>query len=134
MDRSTRQKINKGTLAVNNTLDKLEFYIHIMCVCVCVCVCSVFGHSVMSDSLWPHGLQPDRLLCPWNFPGKNTRACCHFLLRGIFPTQGSNLCLLHFLHWQADSLPLAPPGKPCIYRCIHLYIHTHINVKHYICI
>ena len=34
---------------------------------------------------------------------------CHFLLQRIFPTQGSNLCLLH---WQADSLPLAPPGKP----------------------
>ena len=37
---------------------------------------------------------------------------CHFLLQGIFPTQGSNLCLLHLLHWQVDPLPLAPPGKP----------------------
>ena len=32
--------------------------------------------------------------------------------RRIFPTQGSNPRLLHLLHWQADSLPLAPPGKP----------------------
>ena len=45
-------------------------------------------------------------------PGKNTGASCHALLQGIFPTQGSNLCLLCFLHWQAGSLPLAPPGKP----------------------
>ena len=30
----------------------------------------------------------------------------------IFPTQGSNLCLLCFLHWQVGSLPLAPPEKP----------------------
>ena len=37
---------------------------------------------------------------------------CHFHLQGIFPTQGSNLRLLHLLHWQASSLPLAPPGKP----------------------
>ena len=37
---------------------------------------------------------------------------CHFLLPGIFPTKGSNPHLLHLLHWQADSLPLAPPGKP----------------------
>ena len=40
---------------------------------------------------------------------------CHALLQGIFPTQGSNLQLLHLLHlllWQADSLPLAPPRKP----------------------
>ena len=31
---------------------------------------------------------PARLLCPWNFPGKNTGTDCHFLLQGIFPTQG----------------------------------------------
>ena len=35
-----------------------------------------------------------------------------FLLQGIFPSQGSNLCLLCPLHWQQDSLPPAPPGKP----------------------
>ena len=37
---------------------------------------------------------------------------CHALLQGLFLTQGSNLHLLHLLHWQAGSLPLAPPGKP----------------------
>ena len=37
---------------------------------------------------------------------------CHFLFQGIFPTQGSNLCLLHLLHWQADSLPLSHLGIP----------------------
>ena len=36
-----------------------------------------------------------------------------FLLQGIFPAQGSNLHLLHLLHWQVGSLPLAPPGKTC---------------------
>ena len=36
-----------------------------------------------------------RLLCPWDSPGKNTGEGCHFLLQGIFPTQGSNLCLPH---------------------------------------
>ena len=44
----------------------------------------------MSNSLGPHGLQPSRVLCPWNSPGKNTRVGCHFLLQGIFPTRGSN--------------------------------------------
>ena len=34
--------------------------------------------------------QPSRLLCPWDFSGKNTGLGCHFLLQGIFPTQGSN--------------------------------------------
>ena len=36
----------------------------------------------MLDSLRPHGLQPTRLLCPWDFPGKNTGVGCHFLLQG----------------------------------------------------
>ena len=49
---------------------------------------------VMSLSLWPHGL-PTRCLCPWNSLGKNTGVGCHFLLQGIFPTQGSNPGLLH---------------------------------------
>ena len=53
-----------------------------------------------------------RLLCPWNFPGKDTEVGCHFLLQGIFPTQGSNPCLSCILHKQTDSLPLVPPGKP----------------------
>ena len=36
--------------------------------------------SVMSDSSQPHGLQPTRLLCPWDFPGKSTGVGCHCLL------------------------------------------------------
>ena len=51
----------------------------------------VFSCSVVSDSLRPHALLgPSRLLCPWDFLGKNTGVGCHFLLQGIFPTQGSN--------------------------------------------
>ena len=41
----------------------------------------------MSDSLRPHGLMPTRLLCPCDFPGKNTGVGHHFLLQGIFLTQ-----------------------------------------------
>ena len=55
----------------------------------------------------PYGLQPTRLLYPWDFPGKNTRVGCHAFLQGIFPTQGLNPCLLRLLHWQSSSLPLA---------------------------
>ena len=36
-----------------------------------------------------------RLLCPWDYLGKNIGVNCHFLLQGIFLTQGWNLCLLH---------------------------------------
>ena len=79
-------------------------------VCVCVCVC-VYGVcvcvcSVVSDTLRPQGLQLARLLCPWNFPGKNTGVGCYFLLQGIFPTQGSNPHLLRLLQWQMGSVGL----------------------------
>ena len=51
--------------------------------------------SVVSDSFLPHGLQPTRLLHPWDFPGKSTGVGCHFLLQKIFPTQGLNPGLPH---------------------------------------
>ena len=65
----------------------------------------------MSDSLWPHGLSPARLLCPWAFPDKNTGVGCHFLLWGIFLTQGSNWRLLH---WQMIFVPLSHQGSPYV--------------------
>ena len=70
-----------------------------------------------SDSFRPHGLQPTRLLCPWDFPGNSTRVDCHFLLGGIFLTQRLNLGLLHcrqmFYHLSHQGSPnflvLSPP-------------------------
>ena len=37
--------------------------------------------------LWPHGLKPIRILCPQDFPSKNTGVGCYFLLRGIYPPE-----------------------------------------------
>ena len=48
------------------------------------------SHSVVSDSLRPHGIYS-----PWNFPGQNTGVGSLSLLQGIFPTQGSNPGLPH---------------------------------------
>ena len=53
------------------------------------------SHSVMSESLQLHGLQPAWLLCPWNSPGKNTEAGSHSLLQRIVSIKGWNLGLLH---------------------------------------
>ena len=54
-------------------------------------LCKLHGHSVCAESfsciLWTAAA---RLLCPWDFPGKNTAVGCHFLLQGIFLTQGWN--------------------------------------------
>ena len=58
--------------------------------------------------LQPHGLQPTMLLCPWDYPGKSTGVGCHFLLQGIFLTQGLNRvpCLA------GRFFTTEPPGKP----------------------
>ena len=53
-------------------------------------------------------MQPTRVLCPWDFPDKNTGVGCHFLLYGIFPTQESNLSPA----LQVDSLPAEPLAMP----------------------
>ena len=50
-----------------------------------------------------------RLLSPGDFPGKNTGVDCHFLHQGIFLTQGSNLCLLH---WRQILSPLSHQRSP----------------------
>ena len=47
-----------------------------------------------------------------DFAGNSTGVGCHFLLQGSFLTQGSNLCLLWLLRWQADALPLSHLGSP----------------------
>ena len=73
--------------------------------------------------LWPHVLQPARLLCPWDSPGKNTWMGCHALLQGVFLTQGSDPCLLH-CRWVSclasgfftTEPPAVKKGSPFFFR------------------
>ena len=51
------------------------------------CVCALSG-SAVSSSLWPHGLQPARLLCSWDSPGKNTISGLPFPPLGYLPDPG----------------------------------------------
>ena len=66
----------RGLSKIDMFLDLIHVS-HLLLSCFFVCV----GCSVVSDSLQLHGLEPARLLCPWNSPGKNTGVGCHFLLR-----------------------------------------------------
>ena len=98
------------------------------CMCVCVCAC-LWACSVMFDSLWPHRLQPTRLLCTWNFPGKNTEwvaifssrqlkwadgkvcsICLSYLPRSSKAGQPGHLCFLHVI-------PYPPKGPPLPKEC-----------------
>ena len=66
----------------------------------------MFSRSVMSHSLWPRALWPAKLLCQWDFSGKNTGVGCPFLLQGMFLTQRFKPCLLHcryILYYQETS-------------------------------
>ena len=89
-----------------------ENSVNIVCVCVCLRM-HALSLSIVSDSCDPRD---------YNLPGSSVHeifqaripewVACHFLLQGLFPTQESNQYLLHFLLWQAASLPLHDVGSP----------------------
>ena len=76
------------------------------------------------------------ILCPWNFPSKNTGVGCHFLLQGIIPTQRSNPSLAS-PELAGRFFTTAPPGKPlelhtsltknCLYHTSNIYNAVHVT-------
>ena len=80
--------------------------------CMCVLAKSLLSCLPLCDPMDP--MEPTRLLCPWNYPGKNSGEGSHSLVQGTFPTQGSNLHLLWLLHcrqiiyhWATKEVPLS---------------------------
>ena len=65
------------------------------CMCVCIHIKLVLVAESCPTLCDAVDRSPTRLLCPWDLPGKNTGVGCHFLLQGIFPTQGVNPGLLY---------------------------------------
>ena len=88
---------------------------------------SMLHHSVVSDSLWPHGLGATRLLCPWNFPGKNTGVGGQALLKGII----SCLYLIQFSSVSQSCPTLcnpmnrSTPGLPVHHQLLE-FTQTHV--------
>ena len=81
-----------GSLLKDENYCLAAFFLQLYCLLRCSLL---FRHSAPSDSLRAHGLQPARLPGLWDSPGKNTGVGCHFLLQGIFSTQGLSPGLLH---------------------------------------
>ena len=75
----------------SSLFEEVIFFPTFVLICLSCLSPSFLVCAVSSDSL-----QPTRLLCPWDSPGKNTAAGCHLLLQGIFSVQGLNP---HLLHW-----------------------------------
>ena len=73
-----------------------------------------WSRSVVSNSSRPHGLQPTRLLHPWDFPGKSTGVGCHCLLRSM-PTQCQN-------NMKIDSWAAPKWGQ---LSCFHFLLYGH---------
>ena len=73
------------------------------CTCAQLCPALCNPMDCSPSDLSVHGI----------FPARNTGVRCHFLLQGIFLTQGSHLCLLH---WQAGLHLLCHLGS-LVYKC-----------------
>ena len=110
----------------------LTYYLHVCFTCVSICM---YAHAQLCRTLWPHGLWPARLFCPWNFPGNNTGVGCHFLLQEIFLSRDRT--------WSPVSpasasrfFTTAPPRKPINqlyinnnYRIFAEYYNWNIAIK-----
>ena len=104
---SWQSKHSKTVSSMSYTKMFKEFIVSIIHVIlenrenVCGCVCSIA--SVLPTSLWPYGLQPTRLLCPWDLQARILEWVAISFSRGIFQTQGLNRCLQHYRqildHW-----------------------------------
>ena len=95
-------------------------------------IVNISNHVYVLSHVWlfvTHGLEPTRLLCQWNSPGKDTGVGCHFLFQGMFLTQG----------WSPHHLPPSPALLGgffttwatwdaliyhIIYPCKHTYTHV----------
>ena len=91
-----------------------------LCNCNC-CFCCLVAKLCLS-LLWPYGLPPARLICPWNILCKNTGGGWHFLLQGIFSTQGRTCisCIGRQIlyHWATREAPAT---------IIHYYNNQSLN-------
>ena len=100
--RTSRNKIrNTYTHIQTHTYAKTMIVLWLKETLVCVRI-QLRGHVQLFATPWTVAHQ-----APWSmeFSRQECWSGCHFLLQGIFPTQGSNPHLLHLLHWHVDSVP-----------------------------
>ena len=102
------QRPNMNVLLLLRLTFFLQSTTEVFCLSVLPCCACVLSCARLFATLWAiHSL-----LCPWDSPGKNTGASCHFLLQGIFLTQESNPYLLSLLHFRQMLYLLSHRGSP----------------------
>ena len=98
----------------------------LVCVCVCVCVC-VYMHSVVSESLWPHGLQHARPPCPSPTPGAYSNSClssrwCHPAISSPVVPFSSRLPSFPASRSFPNSWLLTSGGQRIVRYCITMFV------------
>ena len=100
----------------------------------------------MCNSLRHFGLQPTRLLCPWDSPGKDPGVGCHALLQGIFPTRPKDRMGVCYVSWQAARFFTTTATWEtrvvyvhvyaciCVYGCVHVSIYVYECVRVCVCV
>ena len=90
-----------------------------------------------------HGLQPTRLLCPWDFPGQRTGVGCHCLLLGP-RTPAPSCCPQSTAKWTpptgvtaapssqrlASSMPAMERGQVCWLAGVYTTTSSHLHYTH----
>ena len=108
---SKQKSLTDISIAPEDALVASIWLSQILCLLYCV-----LGYSVVSDSLQPHGLWPARLLCPWNFPGRNTGWVDISSSRGSFhPRDRTHISYISCTG--SRFFTTEPPGKP--YQPVH---------------
>jgi len=72
----------------------------------------------LCPTLWPHGLEPTRFFCTWDFPGQNTGAGCHFPFLGDLPDPGIEPESSASPTLAGGFFTTETPGKPLLFPCI----------------
>ena len=114
-DLVTEQQQQSLTKSVSVLLDR-SWHCGKLFLFVCVCVLVTQSCLTLCDPM--DCSPPSRLLCPSDFPGKNTGVGCHAFLQGIFPTEGSNLGLLH---GRQILYPLSHQNYPISLKKPHIF-------------
>ena len=78
-----------------------------------------WSRSVVSDSSRPHGLQPTRLLCPLDFPGKSTGVGCQFLLQFLYMYMVLENVLISLFYMWLSSFPYTTYWRDCLFSIIY---------------
>ena len=89
-----------------------------------------WSHSVVSDPQWPHGLQPTRLLCPWDFPGRSTGVGCHCLLRRLALDPLNSTCLASSLGFISRLCTCSTSTNQSIFRSWTLLFRLSLLVSY----